>query len=397
MSRILHFGPGNFFRAHLADYTSDAGAWNITAVSLRSSSFRDEYQPDVGYTLAVQGQSPKRIKVIDEVLVAPETPDRVLERIADPEVTIISATVTEKGYCLGADGRLDLSLPEVARDLDGGTPATLIGYVARGLARRNAPVTLLSCDNRLGNGDALAQVLKDFAHEAGLVIGCDYTVPNSMVDRITPATTDALRAATDDALAVLCEPFKEWVLEDRFAGSHPDWPGVQWTEDVAPHEMRKLRMLNGAHSYLAYAGAMAGHEFVHQAIADPALRDCAETLMAEAAETLPSAMQKLAPTYANALIERFENPHLAHSLRQIAMDGSQKLPYRIVDTLKARNLAKSPALLSCLSAWITFCRAETAAGRALQDPAAERLAIADKTEDFLSVIGAEAFTSALSE
>ena len=397
MSRLLHFGPGNFFRAHLAEYTADAGGWAITAVSLRSASFRDTYDPHVGYTLAVQGQVLKRIEIIDEVLVAPESPEEVLKRLADPSVTIISATVTEKGYCLGADGRLDASLPVVAQELASGTPSTLIGYLAHGLARRRAPVTLLSCDNRLGNGDALARVLQDFAKAAGLVIGCNYTVPNSMVDRITPATTDSLRVETGDPLAVPCEPFKEWVLEDRFAGPRPDWPGVQWTDDVAPHEMRKLRMLNGAHSYLAYAGVMAGYDFVHQAIADPALRDEANALMAEAAETLPEDMQKLAPAYADALIQRFQNPHLAHSLRQIAMDGSQKLPYRIVDSLKARKGAQSPALLSCLRAWIAFCRAETAAGRSLQDPVGTVLAEADKIEDFLHVIGAEDFTSDLLE
>ncbi len=372
MSRILHFGPGNFFRAHLAEYTFDAGGWEITAVSLRSATFRDGLRAAGGaFTLAVQGAAARRIDVIRDVLVAPEEPEAVLAAIADPEVAVISATVTEKGYaCSPGDG------------------GSFIAMLARGLARREAPVTLLSCDNSAGNGDMFARALQAYCTETNTAIRCRYTVPNAMVDRITPATTDALRAEFDDPMAVPCEPFKEWVIEDVFAAARPDWPGVQWVSDVAPHEMRKLRMLNGAHSYLAYAGVLAGHEFVHQAIADPTLRAGARALMAEAAQTLPDAVRAEAGAYADALLARFENPHLAHALRQIAMDGTQKLPYRFLDTWRdrARQGLKSPAVLAGLRAWLAFCRAEVAAGQALQDPQADRLAAAQGDADLLALV-----------
>ncbi len=387
MSTILHFGPGNFFRAHLAEYTFDAGGWDITAVSLRSSSFRDALDPAKGYFLAIQGQGPRQIDVIKQVLVAPEDPARVLASVADPDVAVISATVTEKGYYLGADGRLDVTAPDIAAEL-AGHPTTVIGFLAHGLARRQAPVTVLSCDNRMQNGDALGAAVKDFAKAAGLHITCDVRFPNAMVDRITPATTDDLRTQTGDPLAVPCEPFKEWVIEDNFAAARPNWPDVQWVKNVAPHEMRKLRMLNGAHSYLAYAGILAGHTYVHEAIVDPDLRAGAMALMQDAAATLPAEAQAQADTYAHALVTRFENPHLNHALRQIAMDGSQKLPYRMVDTLRACHEGDGAALVAGVRAWMAFCRSEIGAGRALQDPKAETLKNAQSDGDFLGIIGA---------
>ncbi|MEP4197781.1 MAG: mannitol dehydrogenase family protein [Aliishimia sp.] len=391
MTHILHFGPGNFFRAHLAEYAFDAGDCEVTAVSLRSGFVRDGLATSGGaYTLAVQGKPARIIDVIKRVLVAPEDPEAVITQVASESVQVISATVTEKGYCLGADGQLDLTHPDISRDLKTGTPTSFIGYLAFGLARRTSPVTVLSCDNRMGNGTALATAVRAFCKAAALEITCDARFPNSMVDRITPATTKALIADFDDPMAVPCEPFKEWVIEDTFATARPNWPDVQWVADVAPHEMRKLRMLNGAHSYLAYSGVLAGHEFVHQAIADPVLRAGAQALMTEAATTLPQSVQGQAGDYARALIARFDNPHIDHALRQIAMDGTQKLPYRIVDSLRDRagQGSSSPALKAAISAWISFCRAETSAGRDLQDPQAQVLARAQSDEDFLSLIGA---------
>lgn len=399
MRQALHFGPGNFFRAHMAEYLFDAGGWGITAVALRSGEFRDQWAAQSGaYTLAVQGAAPRRIDVIHAVLVAPEGPQEVLNRITAPETEVISATVTEKGYHLRPDGSLDLETPAIRAELDSGMPATLIGYLAHGLARRSAPVMVLSCDNRTGNGEALERAVREFAKAARLDITCDARFPNAMVDRITPATTDALRAETGDPLAVSCEPFKEWVIEDRFATlPRPDWPGVIWVADVAPYEMRKLRMLNGAHSLLAYAGSRAGHTFVHEAVADPTLRALARTLMQEAAETLPNTVRGTAEAYAAALLERFDNPHIAHALRQIAMDGSQKLPYRMVETLRDRTDRPSPALIAGLRAWIAFCRAETAAGHALQDAQAGQIARARTDADFMAILAAEDLTSRLSE
>ena len=395
MTKIVHFGPGNFFRAHLAEYTADTTGWTITAVSLRSSTFRDVWQAGQTYTLLVHGQDTRAIDVISEVLVAPEDPKAVFDALCDPDTQVISATVTEKGYHLDAKGMLDLSSPEIAADVKSGTPTTLIGYLAHGLARRALPVTVLSCDNRVGNGYALSGAVQDFARAAGLHITCAVTFPNSMVDRITPATTQELIDQTDDPLVVACEPFKEWVIEDRFAGETPGWPGVQWVDDVAPHELRKLRMLNGAHSFLAYAGVLAGHTYVHQAIADPVLRKRTTDLMAEAAETLPDAVQGQVTQYAKDLLTRFQNPEIRHELRQIAMDGSQKLLYRCIAVLRARGAARAPANLNVLRVWIDVLRADIAQGVELHDPRAHDLRAATTDADFLAVVGAEDLSDAL--
>ncbi|WP_299826185.1 mannitol dehydrogenase family protein [uncultured Roseobacter sp.] len=393
MPRILHIGVGNFARAHIADYTQDAGGWAITGVSLRSAKVRDRLQAQgYDYGLSVQGQGVKQITVFDSVLVAPEDPQAVLAQITDPEVHIISVTVTEKGYHLTPENRLDLEDPLIAQDLEGGGPRTVIGFLARGTAMRTTPVTVLSCDNRAHNGDVLRGAVVAFAAEARLDMrAAQARFPNSMVDRITPATSDALRAETGDTMAVPTEPFREWVIEDHFAGPRPDWPDVVLARDVAPHEMRKLRMLNGAHSMLAYAGTLAGHTYVHEAMADATLRRAARALMAEAAQTLAPEMQKMASSYAAALVTRFDNCHINHSLRQIAMDGTQKLPYRMIDSLQTLRDA-GPALAAGVRAWIAFCRAEVATGRALQDPKAEEIAAiigsGGSDADLLALVGA---------
>ena len=391
MGRIVHIGLGNFARAHLLDYTADAGGWDVVGVSLRSTAVRDGLAAQShAYDLCVHGLGVKRIAVLADVLVAPENPGAVLQAMAGAE--IISATVTEKGYHLDGDGTLDLDDPAIAADLAGQGPGTLIGFLAFGLAGRTAPVTVLSCDNRMENGTTLKNAVARFAEAAGLAI--DWRIvrfPNAMVDRITPATTDEVRAITGDAMAVPTEAFREWVIEDDFAAGRPDWPGVQFVPDVAPHEMRKLRMLNGAHSLMAYAGALKGHEFVHQAVRDPALRQDVERFMKEAAATLPPAVQPQLPAYAAALLERFENPGIRHRLRQIAMDGTEKLPYRFVAILREAG-ADAPTAAMGLRAYVDFCRAETAEGRALDDPRAEALAEACGAEDparaILSLIGA---------
>ncbi|MGV6806094.1 MAG: mannitol dehydrogenase family protein [Ruegeria sp.] len=390
MGRILHFGLGNFARAHLLDYTDRAGGWDVVGVSLRSSAVRDGLaNQGFTYDLCVQGQGVRTIKALSNVLVASEDPGAVFS--AMDEADIISATVTEKGYHLKADNTLDLQDEEIAADLAGHGPGTLIGYLARGLTQRDRPVTVLSCDNRVENGAVLRSAVISFAQAADLRIEPGLVrFPNAMVDRITPATTDAVRAISGDPMAVPTEPFSEWVIEDDFAGPRPEWPDVQFVKEVAPHELRKLRMLNGAHSLLAYAGLMRNHTFVHEAIADPVLRELARQLMADAASTLPEQVQVQAPTYAAALITRFENPELAHRLDQIAMDGSQKLPYRLIDTLRETG---SKAAASGVRAWIDYCISETDQGVALNDPKADEIRRAagrsDAITGLLGLVGAE--------
>jgi fructuronate reductase len=390
MGRIVHIGLGNFARAHVLDYSQDASGWDVVGVSLRSATVRDGLAAQgFAYDLCVQGVGVKRIDVIRDVLVAPENPGAVLAAIAQADV--VSVTVTEKGYHLDTEGLLDLNDPAILADVAGLEPVTVIGFLSYALVGRAKPLTVLSCDNRVENGATLERAVKRFVEAAGLDVDWDIVrFPNAMVDRITPATTDAVRAISGDAMAVPTEAFREWVIEDDFAGPRPDWPDVQFVRDVAPHELRKLRMLNGAHSLLAYAGLARGHDHVHEAVADDVLRPLVRQLMDEAASTLPSEMRGQAASYADALIARFENPALMHRLDQIAMDGSEKVPYRFIGTLRAAQGA--PAVVEWIRAWIAFCVAQTAQGRGLSDPKAGELAYAARSDDptkaILQIVGA---------
>ncbi|MEM7318657.1 MAG: mannitol dehydrogenase family protein [Pseudomonadota bacterium] len=398
MGRIVHFGLGNFARAHLLDYTADAGGWDVVGVSLRSSAIRDGLAAQgFDYDLCVQGTGVKRITILRDVLVAPEDRPAVFDAMAGAD--IVSATVTEKGYHLDASGVLDLGDPAIVADLAGQGPSTLIGFLAHGLAARSRPLTVMSCDNRVENGTVLRAAVARFADAVGLDINWDIMCfPNAMVDRITPATTDAVRAISGDPMAVPTEAFSEWVIEDSFAGPRPDWPSVQIVTDVAPHELRKLRMLNGAHSLLAYAGLARGHVYVHQAVADPELRPFVEQLMFDAGQTLPKQVQDQVPAYARALIKRFENPELAHRLDQIAMDGSQKLPYRFIAPLREN---RSAAVITGVRAWIAYCMSQSALGRQINDPKAAEIRKATQSSDpamsLLTLVGADDLATLIRE
>ncbi len=401
MPRILHLGIGSFHRAHQAAYTEmanavDSDSWEIVGVSLRSPRIRDLLKSqDCAYTLAISddtGTRFARINCVRDVLFAPEEQQEVLAQISDPETRIISLTVTEKGYHLDpATGRLNLDAPPVQADLKG-SAQTIYGLLAKGFRRRRdygaGPVTVLSCDNLNGNGSKLRTALSDFLDvvDSDLAAHVDdmHAFPKCMVDRITPATTDALiaevieKTSIPDCAPVATEAYSEWVIEDVFPSGRPDWEraGVVFTDNVAPFELRKLRLLNGAHSGLAYSGLLAGHRFVHEAIADPNLRALAKGIMSEAAETLPTEIRDTGGDYARALIERFGNPHLNHELRQIAMDGSLKLPIRQVATWQDRTTKQmsSPYIEAALAAWVGFAMSDTSAGRALQDPAGTEIA-----------------------
>lgn len=384
MPHILHLGVGNFFRAHAAAYTQDSPGWTVTGVSFRSATIHDGLAAQgFDYNLVIKdvsGTVLKPITCLTDMLVASENPQAVIDAIASDKFDVITLTVTEKAYGLGPDGRLDFDAPDMQADL-GGTGGTVVGALARGLARRTAPVTVLCCDNLPENGAKLAQAVHDFAAACTLTIPDQITFPSCMVDRITPATTDAIRTEADDPMAVPTEAFTEWVIEDNFATTRPDWPGAQWVSDVTPHEMRKLRMLNGAHSFLAYAGTLRGHTYVHEAVADPDLREATRALMTEAAETLPEEIQNQTQAYAEALIQRFENPNLHHRLRQIAMDGSQKMPIRILSTLAERGNKPSPSLERAVKEWLAFVQADVAAGQPLDDPRANDLVAACQTNN----------------
>ncbi len=386
---IVHIGIGAFHRAHQAVYTDDAMAagdrdWGIVGVSLRSGDVAAQLSPQDGlYTVSTRsaaGSELRLIGAVQKVLVAADDPQAVVDAIAAPTTHIVSFTVTEKGYLRGPDGALDLAATNGA--------SSLYRFVGAGLAARKAAglsgLTLLSCDNLAGNGGTLKALMRQYlaAEYPDLVDWFDRECrcPATMIDRIVPATTDADRAAVEAMLdardegAVVTEGFSQWVVEDDFAGPRPRWEkvGAELVADVAPYETAKLRMLNGAHSALAYIGLGAGHEFVHQAIADPAIRPVIERLMRdEAAPTIDAAPGQDLPAYADALLERFANPALHHRLIQIAMDGSQKIPQRWLETLawhQARG-ARCPSLEAAIAAWIAFLRSE----HPVDDPLADRL------------------------
>ncbi|TCM38337.1 mannitol dehydrogenase family protein [Novosphingobium sp. ST904] len=391
---IVHFGIGAFHRAHQAWYTDRAMAagdrdWAITGVSLRSANVARQMNPQDGlYTLtecSAAGNETVVIGSVGRVLVASEEPEAVIAALAAPETRIVTFTITEKGYCRAADGSLE---PFLAHH------GSVYAFLEQGLRRRRDAdlpgLTLLSCDNLADNGRQLERLMAEYLArhdpELGAWVAAHCAFPCSMVDRIVPATTAADRktvaAATglEDQGAVMTEPFSQWVIEDKFAGPRPAWEavGAQLVGDVAPYEAAKLRMLNGAHSALAYLGLEHGHAFVHEAVADPAIRPLIERLMrVEAQPTIAAAPGQDLDAYAEALLARFANPALQHRLIQIAMDGSQKIPQRWLETLAA-NQAEGrhcPAILSALAAWMRHVRGDNAVNWGpVDDPMAVRLA-----------------------
>lgn len=390
MNTILHIGVGNFFRAHQAAYTQGLDGWQYVGASLRSARMAEGLAAQGNaYTLVIKGgDAPecRKIDVLREVIVAPQEPARLQAVLAAPETKVVTITVTESGYCLGPDGTLDKAHADVAHDLSAPeTPRCLIGILAYGLAQRweagAGPITVVSCDNLPGNGGKLRAAVATFAEAASLrdVVTDDVRFPNTMVDRITPATTDALRQEVaqatgwQDAMPVETEAFSEWVIEDDFAGARPAWDagGAQFVTDVEAFEQRKLWLLNGAHSYLAYRGQLEGHTYVHQAINDPALRGQVEALFAAATAHLPAGIQADTGAYADQLLARFENPSLNHELAQIAQDGSLKLPIRWGEMLRDDDVAD--VYFDGLAAWVSWVWQVCASGVALNDPAAARL------------------------
>lgn len=391
---VVHIGIGAFHRAHQAPVFERALAagdrrWGIVGASLRSPETRDALAAqDWLYTVIERDGAGERVQVIGallNLLVAPENPTALVEALARPEVHLVTLTVTEKGYWLDpATGELMTDAPPIVdelRSLD--RPTTAIGFLVAGLAARRsaglAPFTVLSCDNLTSNGARLRQAVLTMArhHDPMLAdwIAAKGAFPNTMVDRIVPATTPeaiaAFAAATgvEDRALVIAEPYHQWVIENRFAGPHPDFAalGVQITDAVAPWEAAKLRLLNGAHSALAYLGGLAGLTFVHDAVERPAFRAYLHQFWAETIATLSLPEGFEAEVYRDHLLSRFGNPMLAHRLRQIAQDGSQKLPQRLVDPLLARQRAglRSPALALAIAGWMRWVQRQLQPG---EDP-----------------------------
>ena len=402
---VVHLGIGAFHRAHQAVVFDDALRsgdlrWGVLGVSLRSPGVRDQLALQDGlYSVVVRDGSTERTRIIgavQDVLVAPEDPAAVVAAMVSPDVHLVTLTVTEKGYRLDpASGGLLTGEADVAADLmDLSSPRTAPGFLVAALAARRmvglAPFTVVSCDNLPHNGARVraAVLAMAEAHDPSLAawIAAEGAFPQTMVDRIVPAATsddiDALaaRIGVRDEGMVKTEPFTQWVVEDWFAGDRPDFAalGIQLTEAVAPWEDAKLRLLNGAHSSIAYLGGLAGHDFVHQVVAVPAFRAFVERLWDEAETTLNPPPGLDIGAYRQQLMARFDNPSLQHRTRQIAMDGSQKLPQRLLAPIAARlEQGRSvEALALGVAGWIRWQEGVTETGErySIDDPLADVLA-----------------------
>ncbi|TKT74643.1 mannitol dehydrogenase family protein [Aquamicrobium sp. LC103] len=401
---VVHLGVGAFHRAHQAVYIDDCLAageagWGIVGASLRSTDTRDALAPQDGlYTLAEQDSSGEKLRVvgsIKELVVAPENPEALVARMAAPTTRIVSLTVTEKAYLRDRGGDLDLAHPDIVHDLaEPQRPRTTHGFIAAALERRRkegaAPFTVLCCDNLPANGETLRRLILQFAAARGgdlaRYVEQEVAFPSTMVDRIVPATTDEDRERISraiglaDAWPVKTEPFMQWVVEDRFTAGRPRWEkfGVTMVGDVRPFEEMKLRLLNGAHSGIAYLGLLCGRRSVSEAFSDPEIRGFVDRLWAEAIPTLPKGAGLDPQAYVTALARRFANTALVHRTAQIAMDGSQKLPQRILAAARGRLAEGRPAahLMLVVAAWIACCEARgtPAMPESFTDPLDDRLA-----------------------
>ncbi len=402
---ILHLGLGAFHRAHQAAYTekvlADDPRWGIVGVSLQSPDVRDRLQPQGWlYSVLERGAAGTRVSVIGAVsraLFLAGDRDEVLRVFAAPATQVVTLTVTEKGYCHDpATRRLRADHPGLARDFARpARPETTIGLVAAGLAAREragaGPITVLCCDNLPANGHTVAGLVREYVQRVDPArlgwIERNATFPCAMVDRIVPATTAAdleeaaARLGVRDAAAVACEPFTQWVIEDRFAAARPAWEGAgaELVGDVAPFEEMKLRLLNGSHSALAYLGTLAGFEHIFEVMRAPAFVRFATRLMGEdSAPTLALPAGVDLAGYQARLLERFANPALKHRCWQIAMDGSQKLPQRLLNTARARLATggSSDHVALAVAAWMRYVTGRDERGAAIdvRDPLAARLA-----------------------
>jgi fructuronate reductase len=397
--RLVHLGLGNFFRAHQAWYTDhapDAGDWGIAAFTGRRGELAEALTAqDCLYTLVTRAADGDRFEVLSSLSRAHAAAehDAWLGYFAAPQLAAVTITVTEAGYLRGADGGLDRDQPQVQDDVAAlrrdrtAVVRTVPARLAAGLAARRradaGPVTLVPCDNLPHNGAVATRVVRDLAELvdpdlAGWIADSVSSV-TTMVDRITPRTTEedvrAVAEATglNDRVPVATEPFHEWVLSGSFPGGRPRWQeaGATFTDDITPYEDRKLWLLNGGHSLLAYAGSARGHQTVAEAVADDACREWLQEWWVEAARPLPFPEAEVA-AYRAALLDRFANPRMHHNLAQVAADGSQKLPVRILPTVRRERAAGRlpPAATRILAAWVCHLRG---AGAPVRDARADEL------------------------
>lgn len=405
---IVHLGLGAFHRAHQAVFTEDAIAasqareWGICGVTQRSAAVVNMLRPQDGlYSVLERDGRRTSLRVVGtvrEMLFAKADPDALMSRLASPSTRVVTLTVTEKGYRSDlATGKLSPDDLETIADLAGRPARTVVGQLVAGFrARRelgHGPLSVVCCDNLPHNGEMLRGLVADFcallprprSDDVTEWVEANVSFPSTMVDRIVPAAIDADVAEAsrllglDDQGVVVAEPFRQWVIEDHFAAARPAWElaGAVLTDDVTPYDAIKLRLLNGSHSALAYLGALAGCEHIADAMDVDAFPEMVRRLMDEATPTLSVPPGFDLEQYKNDVLRRFANPALRHRTTQVAMDGSQKVPQRLLGTI--RDLLASgvePRLASlAVAGWMRFVSTRASdAGQSLpvEDPLAER-------------------------
>lgn len=395
---IVHIGAGGFNRSHLAVYLDDLLGRNDTArlaecgIGLLPQDLRIHTalaNQDHLYSLLIRDADHRTLRVVGSVMehiYAPEAHERVLERMSSPECLIVSMTVTEGGYFIddGSGGFLDKN-PDIQFDLaHPSQPRTFLGYLAEALERRrkggSKPFTVLSCDNLQGNGSVARKALLAFADmynpELRQWIERNVSFPNSMVDRITPTTIDADREiisthfGVSDLSPVVSEPFRQWVIEDEFCNGRPQWElvGAQFTSDVKPFEMIKMRLLNGGHSAIAYLSALLGYTYVSQALDDQLIRELLEAFLDEVTCTLPQGLSMDIAEYKASIVRRFSNPAIRDQILRICSEGSAKIAKFIVPTIRDMfATGRQPeVLLFVVALWLCSMRGIDEEGRAMR-------------------------------
>ncbi|MBF6639291.1 fructuronate reductase [Rouxiella silvae] len=425
-TRIVHIGFGAFHRAHQALMTDrvlnqQGGDWGICEISLfgRDNLIRALREQDHLFSVLEKGATGNQAIIVGAVRESMhgriEGIEAIVEKLAEPQVAIVSLTITEKGYCIEpVSGKLDLQHPDIVKDLNGGSsPATAPGLLVEALRlrhQRGLPgFSILSCDNIPENGHVVKNAILGLAQAKDPALAAwiheSVTFPSTMVDRIVPALTEEYETeisgalgGIDDPCGIACEPFIQWVIEDNFVAGRPAWEtvGAQLVDDVLPFEQMKLRMLNGSHSFLAYLGYLAGYQFINVCMEDDNYRRAAYQLMLEEQAPTLSVSGINLTTYADSLIERYRNPSLKHRTWQIAMDGTQKLPQRMLDSLRwhLQHGGDFSCLALGVAGWMRYVGGVDDAGQAIEikDPMAAKLreiveSTADGEERVLALLG----------
>jgi fructuronate reductase len=421
--RIVHLGLGAFHRAHQAWYTDavDADrAWGIAAFTGRSpEAARPLAAQDGLYSLVVRSADGDDLSIVRSIVHAGDgaAPGEALPALAAVDTALVTLTVTEAGYRFGSNGAIDPADPVIAADLQivrglaagaldpSAVPVSALGRVLAGLElrrRSGAPgLAIVPCDNMPSNGELVRTALLDLAaavsDDLARYVGTQVGFVSTSVDRITPATREEDLASVvtlsgwADQAPVVTEPFSDWVLSGDFPSGRPAWEnaGARIVDDISPYERRKLWLLNGAHSLLAYAGPARGHETVHEAIVDPECRAAVEAFWDDAASHLPADLE--VNSYRDALLERFENPRIEHRLAQIGRDGSTKMRVRAIPVLRAERAAgrSGEGAAHAIATWMDAA----VRGDLPPDPFAEAVAVAaaqrDATRSLLAVLDAE--------